>query len=124
MARILLIEDEPPLQVVVRDALEYVGHTVNVAGDGKAGLIAFKAGNFDLVMTDCVMPQMEGIETMMAIRKLAPHTKIIAMSGGGRGRAIDYLRIAHNLGAQGTLQKPFSVDELLNTVKAALEAPA
>jgi YesN/AraC family two-component response regulator len=73
-----------------------------------------------LVITDILMPQKEGIELIVALRKQQPTLRIIAISGGGLGRAGDYLAIAQHLNIEGTLQKPISQRELLEAVATAL----
>jgi YesN/AraC family two-component response regulator len=75
-----------------------------------------------LVMTDIIMPDMEGIETILGLRRSHPRLRIIAMSGGGRGSAHDYLLVAQQLGATRVLAKPFSTDEMKNTIAAVLAA--
>jgi CheY-like chemotaxis protein len=116
MSRILIIEDDPIIQKVLHMLLVSLGHEAVLAENGKVGLAAFKREEFDLVITDCVMPEMEGIETIEALRKLAPAVKIIAMSGGGRVAAMDYLRIARNLGAAAVIEKPFTLEEFVNVL--------
>ena len=76
--------------------------------------------DFDIIITDLVMPEKEGIETIMELSRTAPNIKIIAMSGGGRVNATDYLTIARRVGASDTLAKPFSGDELLAAVSRVL----
>lgn len=111
------------MQETVQAALQNLGHTVVTADDGQAGLRQYTTGPFDLVITDCIMPRLDGVGTIMALKQRNPGVRIIAISGGGRGRASDYLRVAHNLGARHTLQKPFSFDELALTVRVALDDP-
>ena len=89
------------------------------AGGAEALKLSCK-GPFDLVITDLIMPEKEGLETIMALRRQSPTTKIIAMSGGGRNSGKDYLAIARLLGAQRTLAKPFSNAELLAAVADVL----
>ena len=74
----------------------------------------------DLVITDIVMPGKEGLEVLMALRKIHPPVKIIAISGGGRGDATDYLRMATKMGAARVLSKPFSNEALLAAIDAVL----
>jgi DNA-binding NtrC family response regulator len=116
MARILVVDDEPSMRDLVALVLELDQHQVVTAGDGNAALSEIEKGVFDLVITDLVMPDLEGIETIMTLRKMRPTLKLIAMSGGGFGRAGDYLEMAR------TLAKPFTNDMLLKTVREVLEA--
>jgi DNA-binding response OmpR family regulator len=117
MARILLIEDDSLFRSMLREALTRVGHEVTEAENGGVGLRTFAKGSFDLVLTDLVMPEVEGIETIVKLRKQCPNIRIIAMSGGGRGSAYDYLHIAQQIGANRVLMKPFSTEDLRETVR-------
>jgi len=83
MARILLIDDDAPVRRTLRKMLERQGYEVEEAPDGKAGLTLYQENPADLIITDLIMPEMEGIETIMELRRRFPDVKIIAMSGGG-----------------------------------------
>lgn len=120
MARILLIDDDDSLRTVLRLTLNQFGHTVIEARNGKEGLELFPHAEADLVITDIVMPEKEGIEVLMALMKVKPPVKIIAMSGGGRGSAADYLRIASRLGAAKVLTKPFLIETLIAAINELL----
>ena len=120
MARILLIDDDDSLRTMLRLTLVHFGHTVIEARNGKEGLDAFPQAAADLVITDIVMPEKEGIEVLMELRKKKPPVKIIAMSGGGRASATDYLRIATQLGAARALAKPFSHEALMAAINELL----
>lgn len=119
MATILVADDDPVILRIVCAHLRGAGHEVTAAAGGAEALKLSGKGPFDLVITDLIMPEGEGIETIIALRRQAPTTKIIAMSGGGRNSGKDYLVIARFLGAQRTLDKPFSKDELLEAVAGA-----
>jgi len=101
--------------------LEYSGHTVVEARNGKEGLELFERARADLVITDIVMPENEGLEVLMVLRSKHPPVKIIAMSGGGRGSAKDYLHIAKQMGAARVLAKPFSNEVLIATVSELVQ---
>jgi DNA-binding response OmpR family regulator len=120
MARILIIEDDSAMRHAMKVPLERSGHQIAEAGDGRAGLAAYKETVFDLVMTDIIMPGMEGLETVLALRKFSPNVKIIAMSAGGKGDADDYLELARRFGAHRTLRKPFTSEEMMSAVTAEL----
>lgn len=120
MANILLVDDEEQLRSVLRLVLEEAGHVVQEASDGQKALESFKNKQPDVVVTDLVMPNKEGIETIMELRRMRRDVKIIAMSGGGRNNATDYLSLAKRFGACITLTKPFSNKEMLEAVQAAL----
>ena len=119
MGRILLIEDFELIRSLLRDTLESVGHTVIEARNGAEGLDLFRQGGADLVITDIVMPEKDGLDVVTALREKHPPVKIIAISGAG-DRAEDYLDLAHRMGAMKVLLKPFTpaamiaaIDELL-----------
>ena len=120
MARILVVDDEDSLRRLLKAVLERAGHEVTTAGDGFEAVRLVDAEPFDLVVTDLIMPEMEGIATIQQLRRLAPDTKIIAMSGGGRGSAGDYLDLVKQLGAAMTLLKPFTPEGLLDAVAQTL----
>ena len=125
MARILLIEDDEPVREAVRLTLTAMGHCVHDASNGKAGLILFEQEPPELVVTDLVMPEMEGMETIRALKRADPSVKIIAMSGGGINGAEAYLSLAKKLGAEVILAKPFSRGMLVAAINEALpRAPA
>lgn len=115
-ARILLIDDDPQIRAMLRQALERAGYTVSEASDGREGLRHFQATQPDLVITDLLMPEQEGLETMQALRRACPDVKIIAISGGGRRGTLDFLPLAQKLGAHRTFRKPFRQQELLAAV--------
>jgi len=121
MARILLVDDEDLVRQLFEAVLELEQHEVTTASDGNGALAALANGTFDVVVTDIVMPDKEGIEMIMEMRKMKPDLPIIAMSGGGRGSSSDYLEMAALLGAKRTLAKPFSAQELLDAVSAVLK---
>lgn len=120
MARILLIDDDDDVRTVLRLTLVHFGHTVIEASNGRAGLELFQRDGADLVITDIVMPEKEGLEVLMELRKLKPSVKIIAISGGGRGSAADYLHMAKKLGAATVLAKPFASEALMAAVNELL----
>jgi CheY-like chemotaxis protein len=120
MARILLIDDDDAVRAMLSFALGYYGHTVTEARNGKEGLELFARTEIDLVVTDIVMPEMEGLAVLMELRKKQPPVKIIAMSGGARDGAGDYLHVAKLMGAGRVLAKPFPTEVLLEAIKELL----
>ena len=120
MANILLVEDEEQLRSMLKIVLESAGHTVQEAGDGKEALESYIRNPADLMVTDIVMPNKEGIETILEFRRNHPGLRIIAMSGGGRNSAQDYLKLAKSFGADYVLSKPFSNQAILDVVKTVL----
>ncbi|MFH1497875.1 MAG: response regulator [Verrucomicrobiota bacterium] len=123
--RVLIIDDHEELRVMLCRALQEQGHLTHGAQDGAVGLKVMAQHPVDLVITDLVMPDQEGIETIMMVRKQYPDVRILAMSGGHQARnAMPYLELAARLGAHGTLEKPFSIDELTLKIESILPPPA
>lgn len=120
--RVLLIDDEPMVRKIVRKMLERAGHDVVEVENGRVGLERLESVSFDLVMTDIIMPEVEGIEVLTRIGEQFSAIKVIAMSGGGRTGNIDFLKVAGNLGACATLQKPFTYDALLKAIDHCVAA--
>ena len=124
MASILLIDDDDTLRMVIAEVLRTAGHTVNEAPDGKSGLKLCRAGAYDLIITDMVMPDMDGVELMVGLQHTEPRPRVIAISGGSRLSKPVYLPLAKKLGAQRALQKPFRPEVLLQAVAEVLAEPA
>jgi DNA-binding response OmpR family regulator len=120
MARILLIDDDDYVRAMLRLTLIHFGHVVIEARNGKEGLALFDGANVDLLITDIVMPEKEGLEVLMELRKKQTTVKIIAISGGGRQGGTDYLHIAKLMGASAVLAKPFSNEVLVSTINSLL----
>lgn len=120
MARILLIDDDALTRNVLRQMLERAGHEVVETCHGREGLRRYRDMPADLVITDILMPEQEGLETIRELRRLAPAVKIIAISGGSPRVMQDFLPLAEKLGAQRVLRKPIRRQELLATVRALL----
>jgi DNA-binding response OmpR family regulator len=116
--KILVIDDDDRIRRMVAKVLSADGHRVTCAADGVAGMALFRQETPDAVVTDIIMPEREGIETIVSIRKERPETKIIAISGGGRLGDIELLRIARLLGADDVIAKPFRAQDLRRRVRA------
>jgi CheY-like chemotaxis protein len=126
LAKILVVDDDPAVQMTIRLLLERAGHSVVVAGDGHKGLAAFESGDFDLLFLDIFMPGMDGFETMRMVRQHRPQIPIIVISGrpvsSEADTAPDFLTMETKLGAISSLQKPFRPADLLAAVTGCLEA--
>ena len=121
MARILIIDDEELARFTIRDILETAGHEVVEAQNGNEGLAFQRAAPFDLVVTDIIMPEKEGVETIIELKQEFPDLGIVAISGGGRTRNLDFLQLAEQYGADRVLAKPFVEEDLLEAVFACLK---
>jgi CheY-like chemotaxis protein len=117
MAQILLIDDDDTFRETLSLALVGFGHAVIEARNGKEGLKILSQANPDLLITDIVMPEMEGLELVMKTRGVRPQMKIIAISGGGQKGSLDYLQAARLMGATKIIPKPFHPD----VISAAIE---
>lgn len=107
MASVLVVDDEPSIRELLRHILERDGHLVTEAENGRKAVRALRDGGVDLVITDIIMPEQEGMETITEIRRTRPEVKIIAISGGGQRLSMDVLPMAERLGADLTIEKPF-----------------
>ncbi len=117
---ILVVDDHPEIRELLRDILEDRGYRVVEACNGRAALEALRRGPIDLVLTDLIMPEVEGIETITAMRRQWPGLGIVAISGAGEGC---YLRAARLLGACETVCKPFSTATIVGIVERLLAKP-
>ncbi len=116
MARILIIDDEEPVRRLLLKTLERAKHEVYQADNGKSGLRQCSQVPIDLVITDIVMPDGEGLETIMQLKQLHPGLKIFAMSGAQFNMGLDVLALAKSLGAARIFQKPFTIEEIIKAV--------
>ncbi|HEY0106430.1 MAG TPA: response regulator [Rhizomicrobium sp.] len=118
--RILVIDDDDAVRDSIVALLSSMAFEVVEACDGRDGVEKFAIHKPQIVLTDIVMPRQEGIETIVKIRQADPDVKIIAMSGGGRIKSQEYLALAKGLGADLTLDKPFSLETLADAIRQCL----
>ncbi len=121
MAVVLVIEDDDHLRRLLRTVLERAGYTVEDAPNGAAGLKQFSARPADVVVTDIIMPEKEGLETIIELKRDHPEVKIIAISGGGARLDAQYLPSAKALGADCTIEKPFEPREVIEAIGGLLQ---
>jgi len=121
MSVILIIEDDQDLRNMLKTALQRKDHVVLEAENGKEALIHFKPGVTDLVITDLIMPEEDGLKVIMKMREIKKDIKVIAISGGGSGGPGSYLDLARALGADEIFSKPFSVNELASKIDDLLK---
>jgi DNA-binding NtrC family response regulator len=123
MADILVIDDELQIRRLMARALEGAGHAVAAAENGRVGLDHFMARPFDLVITDIIMPDVEGVEVVRAIRTMSD-VPLLVITGGGRMKQMDFLDIAAHFGASDTLAKPFRMNALVAMAERLLAPTA
>ncbi|HPI26140.1 MAG: response regulator [Candidatus Cloacimonetes bacterium] len=121
MAKILVIEDDDSFRRVLVQMLSKAGFEVRQAGDGNQAIEVCSQFGPDLVLTDIIMPDKEGLETIQELLEICPTLKIVAMSGGGKFGPDSYLPLAQKLGAKAALQKPFMREDLISTITQVLE---
>jgi len=122
MAGIMIVEDEKDVREMLRDALIKRKYSVIEAVNGKEAIAKFKASFIDVVITDILMPEEDGLKVIIKLKELKPELKIIAISGGGKYGPVDYLNMARTLGADEILTKPFSLRELERTIEELLSS--
>jgi len=116
MVTILVIDDQKSICTLLRAALEGDGHEVLEAANGRLGLERYREHAADLIITDILMPEMNGLELMLELTRSFPDVKVIAMSGGRESG----LHAAKLLGARQTFQKPVDIQAVLDAVRDEL----
>ena len=120
MAKILIVDDEPLVCEMLDVLLSGAGHEITTAPNGAKAMAALEAASVDLVILDIVMPEKDGLETIMELRETNPDLKVIAISGGPRIGTVDFLAAAKTFGAYAIFYKPLDNDELLAAVDKCL----
>lgn len=123
MAAILVVDDDPSVLKYVKGVLKAAGHDVSEATNGRECMIALKDRPVDLLVTDIIMPEQEGMETIRTLRRDGNSLKIIAMTGGLPGGPTDLVKMAKMMGADRALGKPFMPADLLAAVNDVLGKP-
>ena len=121
MARVLVIDDEEQVRTLIREVLEGAGHEVMEARNGREAMKLYEANPTDVVITDLVMPEQDGLETIRELRRRFPAVKIIAVSGAQQKLNLDLLYVAEKLGALRTMEKPFDIRKLVALVEELLQ---
>ena len=116
MKKVLIIDDDQDFRRMLCSKLKKSGYDVVEAEDGVKGIERFMENAVSLVVTDIIMPEKEGMETILELKKIDPSVKIIVVSGGGRSVPEDYLSIAEYFGAIKSFRKPFNLGEFVKTV--------
>jgi CheY-like chemotaxis protein len=120
MKRILVIDDDTQILDLLEQVLQRAGYEVLVAADGETACELFRKSPTDVIITDMVMPEKGGVETIMELRTDFPEVKIIAISGGGRTGPYGYLKMAERFGAEKVFPKPLSKEKILQAVEELL----
>jgi len=120
MIRVLLVDDDDLSRGAVHKMLERAGYVVHSTGKGSEAIVRYKTERSDLVITDLIMPDTDGLEIIQELRRTDPAVRILAISGGGRVDAEEYLSVARKFGALEVLPKPFTGQELKQAVERAL----
>ena len=123
MARILIIDDDDQIRDMLCRMLNQEGYVADDASNGVEGLARFRQQPYDLVLTDLIMPEKEGIEMIIELKSEFPEVKIIAMSGGARMGPEPYLQLADSLGAERCFRKPIPRADLLGAISALVATP-
>lgn len=125
MKSILLVDDEPQVLRAIQHVLQSMSTEARVqaTSNGREALALMRDQHFDLIVTDIFMPEMDGLETIGAVRKNLLGTKILALSGGGSLGNTEFLRMAELMGADATMAKPFDPEALADRVRALLQLP-
>lgn len=124
MAKIIIIEDDEHVALSLKLGLEGMQHEVMLAENGRKGLALLQDFAAELIITDIVMPEMEGLETITKITVSYPDIPIIAISGGGRSSSQDYLKMADLMGASRVFSKPMDLDALRDAIKELVSEKA
>lgn len=120
MPGVLIVEDEKELREMLKISLIRRKFTVLEADNGKDAIIHFIPSITDLVVTDLIMPEEDGLKVIMKLREFKPSIKIIAISGGGKAGPGSYLNLAKALGADAIYSKPFSINDLIAKIEELL----
>ena len=120
MAGILIVEDDKELREMLKISLSRRKHTVYEAVNGREAITQFKPGITDLVVTDLIMPDEDGLKVIIKLKEFKPSIKIIAISGGGNAGPGSYLNLARALGADAVFSKPFSTNDLITRIEELL----
>lgn len=121
MPGILIVEDDKEIREMLKLSLLRSNYTVLEAENGKDAIVHFKPLLTDLVVTDLIMPEEDGLKVVIKLKELKPSIKIIAISGGGKVGPASYLNLAKALGADAIYTKPFSINDLIAKIEELLD---
>ena len=121
MPGILIVEDDKSIREMLKLSLLRNNYTVLEAENGKDAIVHFKPLLTDLVVTDLIMPEEDGLKVIIKLKEIKPSIKIIAISGGGKAGPASYLNLAKALGADAIYTKPFSINNLIVKIEELLD---
>ena len=121
MAGILIVEDDRDMREMLKTTLLKRKYSVQEASNGMEAITKFKPALTDLVITDLIMPDEDGLKVIMRLKEMKPDLKIVAISGGGKAGPANYLSLARALGADVVLPKPFSINDLISKIEVLIE---
>ena len=122
MSTILIIDDDAQLNLMLKSALELKGYTVDTACNGKKAKSLYQKNTYDVIITDIIMPEGDGYEVILDLRRLGMSDRTIAVSGGGRTSAEDYLATAQHFDVAAIFSKPLDLQQLRNKVDEIIKA--
>lgn len=121
MAKVLIIDDDEQINFLLRETFELEGYQVDTASDGLVASALYKKNNYDVIITDIIMPKQDGFEVILELHRLGLTSKTIVISGGGRTNAEDYLMTAEHFDVAGTFAKPLDRKMILSVAKKIVE---
>ena len=122
MSTILIIDDDAQLNLMLKSALELKGYTVDTASNGKKAKALYQKNTYDVIITDIIMPEGDGFEVVLDLRRMGMSDRTIAISGGGRTSAEDYLATAQHFDVAAIFSKPLDLQQLRNKVDEIIKA--
>ncbi|WP_295071522.1 response regulator [uncultured Fibrobacter sp.] len=122
MSTILIIDDDAQLNLMLKSALELKGYTVDTACNGKKAKTLYQKNTYDVIITDIIMPEGDGFEVVLDLRRMGMSDRTIAISGGGRTSAEDYLATAQHFDVAAIFSKPLDLQQLRNKVDEIIKA--
>ena len=122
MSTILIIDDDAQLNLMLKSALELKGYTVDTACNGKKAKSLYQKNTYDVIITDIIMPEGDGFEVVLDLRRMGMSDRTIAISGGGRTSDEDYLATAQHFDVAAIFSKPLDLQQLRNKVDEIIKA--
>ena len=122
MSTVLIIDDDAQFNLMLKSALEIKGYEVETAANGKEGKALYQNKKYDVIITDIIMPDVDGYEVILDLRRMGMSDRTIAVSGGGRTAADDYLVTAQHFDVAATFNKPIDLQALRDKVDEIIKS--